>query len=435
MAMKREMVTNWGNYPKIEANIYSSEYIHEVSEIVKNTDQIIPRGNGRCYGDASLGENIISCLALDKILSFDQKNGILRCQSGILLADILTFIVPRGYFLPVTPGTKYITLGGAIASDVHGKNHHVDGCFTDHVLEMNVISEDGAIKNCSPVANRELFYSTVGGMGRTGVIVDAAFTLKPIESSFIRYEYQKIRNLEEMMSVFDSSAEWMYTVAWLDVLQQGDHMGRGIMMKGVHATLSDLDPKYKKAPLKVHSDKHLNIPFYFPSFVLNDLTVKSFNFLYYNKQFSKYNKGIVHYDKFFYPLDSILNWNRCYGKNGFTQYQFVLPKETSYAGLKTFLEKLQRSKNFSSFLVVLKLFGKTNPKAKLSFPMEGYTLALDIKIKDGIQTLIDEFDHIITDFGGRNYLTKDAFSSRKMFKLPADTPGKFISSQAKRLNY
>jgi decaprenylphospho-beta-D-ribofuranose 2-oxidase len=187
--------------------------------------------------------------------------------------------------------------------------------------------------------------------------------------------------------------------------------------------------------LKVHSDKQLNVPFYLPSFVLNDFTVKTFNFLYYNKQFSRLKKGIVHYDSFFYPLDSILNWNRCYGKNGFTQYQFVLPKETSYKGLQAFLDKLQKSKNFSSFLVVLKLFGSTNPKATMSFPMEGYTLALDIKIKDGIQTLIDEFDSIITDFGGRNYLTKDAFSSRKMFKLPDDAPGKFMSTQANRLNY
>jgi FAD/FMN-containing dehydrogenase len=432
--MKTQTVTNWGNFPKVQANVYSSEFVDEISKIIKDSDQIIARGNGRCYGDASLGKNIISCLELDKFLSFDKNKGILRCQSGVLLSEILEFIVPLGFFLPVTPGTKFITIGGAIASDVHGKNHHVDGCFSAHVLSMNLIDASGNIVECSNTNNEALFYETVGGMGRTGVIIDAAIQLKSIETSYIRFEYQKIANLEEMMNAFESSVNWTYSVAWLDVLKGGKNMGRGILMKGEHAKLNELDATKRKKPLIPHSNKSINVPFYLPSFVLNDFTVKTFNFLYYNKQVSKLKKGLVHYDGFFYPLDAILNWNRCYGKSGFTQYQFVLPKETSYEGLKAFLNKLRSSKNFSSFLVVLKLFGKTNPNAVWSFPKEGYTLALDIKIKEGIQELIHEFDEIIKSFGGHIYLTKDAFSSRKMFQLPENSQSKFISLQMNRLN-
>lgn len=431
--MARKTITNWGNFPKVEVDIYSPENVKEVSKIVKENDEIIARGNGRCYGDSSLGKNIISCLKLDKFLFFDQKKGILKCQSGVLLSDILEFIVPRGYFLPVTPGTKFITVGGAIASDVHGKNHHVDGCFSEHVLEMILINENGEIESCSSQQKKVLFYNTVGGMGRTGVIIEATIQLKPIETSYIKYEYQKVANLKEMMEAFDTSQNWTYSVAWLDVLKGGKNAGRGILMKGEHARKNQLSKSQENKPLVGHSNKSINIPFFLPSFVLNDLTVKSFNFLYYNKQFSKIKKGITHYDGFFYPLDTVLNWNRCYGKSGFTQYQFVLPKETSYEGISAFLEKLRSTKNFSSFLVVLKLFGKTSPNAIWSFPMEGYTLALDIKIKEGIQNLIIEFDNIVNSYGGRIYLTKDAFSSRKMFQIPENGLKKFNSIQTYRL--
>ncbi len=431
--MKTQKIANWGNYPNVESNIHSSEYIDEVIQTVKNSDQITPRGNGRSYGDASLGENILSCLELNKILAFDPNNGILQCQSGVLLSDILEFILPHGYFLPVTPGTKFITVGGAIASDVHGKNHHVDGCFSEHTLNFNLIDSEGNIVSCSAQNNKSLFYETVGGMGRTGVIVDATIKLKPIETSFIKYEYQKVKNLDDMMLSFENCLDWTYSVAWLDVLKGGKDMGRGILMKGEHAKLSELKSTNRKRPLLPHSNKAINMPFFLPSFVLNDYTVKLFNFLYYNKQLAQLKNGIVHYDTFFYPLDSILNWNKCYGKNGFTQYQFVLPKKNSLDGLKAFLNKLRSSKNFSSFLVVLKLFGKTNPSAHWSFPMEGYTLALDIKIKEGIQELIKEFDDIVYKFGGRVYLSKDAFSSRKMFNLPDNLAGKFTSVQINRL--
>lgn len=220
--MNIQQVTNWGNYPKVEANFYSPEFAKEISDIVKESDEIIARGNGRCYGDSSLGKNIISCLKLDKFLSFDNIKGVLKCQSGILLSDILEFIVPQGYFLPVTPGTKFITVGGAIASDVHGKNHHVDGCFSEHVKEISLVNEKGEIEKCSSIKNSSLFYNTVGGMGRTGVIVEATIQLKPIETSYINYEYQKVANLKEMMEAFETSQNWTYSVAWLDVLKGVD---------------------------------------------------------------------------------------------------------------------------------------------------------------------------------------------------------------------
>jgi len=345
--MKKQSISNWGNYPQIEAEVFEPAFVQEVNDLVKKEHSILARGNGRCYGDVALSKKIISTLALNKVLAFDKVSGIIKCQSGILLSDILKITVPHGFFLPVTPGTKFITLGGALASDVHGKNH---------------------------TENAETFWDTVGGMGRTGVITEVCFQLKKIETSYIASRNIKVKNLDEMLALFDQSGDTTYSVAWMDCLKKGANQGRGILMLGEHATLAQLDTKKKKNPLALPKKTNLNVPLFFPGWVLNKFAVKAFNFLFYNKQRKKVSTQIIDYDNFFYPLDAILNWNRIYGKKGFTQYQFVLPKKDGKAGLKEILDTISNAGE-GSFLVVLKLFGKTEPLAKWSFPMEGYTLA------------------------------------------------------------
>lgn len=408
-------VTNWGNFPVVESEYFAPRHAEQVQHILHKAEKVIPRGNGRCYGDSALSDNIISGLKLNKILDFDTENGIMTCQAGVLLSEILDVIVPKGFFIPVSPGTKFITVAGAIASDIHGKNHHSEGCFTQHVLNFDIILPDGSQKTCSLDENYELFCATAGGMGLTGFITRVTFRLKPIESAYIRMESIKAKNLDEIMKLFEESGNWTYTMSWIDCLAKGKNLGKSIIMRGEHASFNELPEKYKKAPLHFKEKKKMNVPFYFPSFTLNTLSVKAFNLFYYYKQTRNFVSSVVDYDTFFYPLDSILNWNRIYGKNGFTQYQFVIPKEKSKEGLERILKKIEASGQ-GSFLAVLKLFGEGNPHSMISFPKEGYTLALDFKISKKVLKLLDELDEIVEELGGRLYLTKDVRMNHALFR-------------------
>ncbi len=403
----KKTLGNWGNYPMVEADEKSYSFDDQLGTILENGDNIIARGNGRCYGDASLSDQVISTLKSDNILEFDTNNGIFDAQAGILLKDILDVVVPKGWFLPVTPGTKYISLGGALASDVHGKNHHVDGSFSDHVLSFRLMMSDQTIKEVTP-DDYDLFYATAGGMGLTGVILSAKIRLKKIETSFIRQKQVKAKNLDEIMDLFESHAHYTYSMAWIDCLQSGRKLGRSIMIVGEHASTEEVASKDK---LKLPGEKKLNMPFYLPGFVLNRLSIKAFNLLYYFKNYRKEMNSVVPYDGFFYPLDSILHWNRMYGKRGFVQYQFVLPLDKSREGLREILERINK-KGWGSFLAVLKLFGKQN--GMISFPMEGYTLALDFPVRKGLLPFLDELDELVLKYEGRIYLSKDARMNRKM---------------------
>ncbi|HEX8279471.1 MAG TPA: FAD-binding oxidoreductase, partial [Segetibacter sp.] len=364
----------------------------------------IVRGNGRCYGDSSLSDNIVSTLKYDKVISFDIANGLFECESGITLDQVLEIIVPKGWFLPVTPGTKFITVGGAIASDVHGKNHHVDGSFSNHVAEMEILLADGTVKICSPLQNEDLFSATCGGMGLTGVITRAKFDLKKIETSFIKQKQIRADNLEELLQLFQKYSHYTYTVAWIDCLKKGKNFGRSILILGEHALINNLSQDKRKHALVLPKKKHISFPFNLPSWILNTFTVKAFNSLYYNKNYKKEIDNVVSYEPFFYPLDAILNWNRGYGKKGFIQYQFVLPLE-SKNGLIEILKRIS-DKGVGSFLSVLKVFGKQD--SIISFPMEGYTLALDIPIFNGLFNFLDELDKVVLQHGGRLYMSKDA---------------------------
>lgn len=401
--MKKE-IANWGNYPVMESDERNFSYIDDMRQYMRTTGDFIPRGNGRCYGDASLATNTINTTKFDKILSFDTQLGIFECQSGITLDQVLEVVVPKGWFLPVTPGTKFITVGGAVASDVHGKNHHIDFCFSHHVSEMDILLTDGSLVTCAPDREVDLFEATCGGMGLTGLITRVKFQLKKIESSYIRQKQVKAANLEEVLVLFDKYKDYTYSVAWIDCLKKGNAFGRSILILGEHATLADLSDQQKNEPLKLPKKKQIVFPFNLPSWVLNSFTVKAFNFLYYGKNLKKEINNVVNYEPFFYPLDAILHWNRGYGKKGFIQYQFVVPME-SKQGLIEILQKIS-DKGLGSFLAVLKVFGKQ--ESLIGFPMEGYTLALDIPVRKGLFETLDELDKIVLKYGGRLYMSKDA---------------------------
>lgn len=390
-------------YPKVEANEFEFVNERDLQRLVVGQDALVPYGNGRSYGDSALGANIIRCKGYNYFLDFDEINGLLHLQCGVTLAEILEVCVPKGWFLRVTPGTKLITVGGAIASDVHGKNHHVEGCFSECVEEMRVMLPNGDIQTCKK--GDELFRATCGGMGLTGVILDAKISLKKINSKYIEQTTIKTKNLKETFEAFEKYSHMPYSVAWIDCLAKGEDIGKGLLMVGDFADDGELDYKPKK---------RLNIPFNFPSFALNNLSVRAFNYLYYRKAPDGVSQQKVDIDTFFYPLDAIDNWNRIYGKGGFTQYQFILPKEASFDGLQEILTAIAKSGK-GSFLAVLKLYGKANENY-LSFPMQGYSLALDFKIEKGLFEFLDSLDEIVVRYGGRIYLTKDVRVRKEIFE-------------------
>lgn len=434
-------VTNWGNYPVIDASLHSPTSLDELKNIVAASPEVIARGMGRCYGDSALNSTIVSTLRLDHVLAFDEQSGTVSCEAGVRFSDLLDAFVPRGWFLPVTPGTKHITVGGAIASDVHGKNHHVAGSFSRHLLSISILTGEGRIVRCTPDVESDLFWATCGGMGLTGIIVEATFKLIRIETAYIRQRVVKMRNIDEAFDAFDANMHWTYSVAWIDCLSKGDALGRSALILGEHATKQEVGYRYRD-PLKIEHRTPIPVPLFFPAFALNAFTVKMFNemrYLTYQQQDS-----FVEYEPFFYPLDFVGDWNRIYGKRGFTQYQFVLPKESSREGLRKILTAIAASGE-GSFLAVLKLFGKQ--EGMLSFPKEGYTLALDFAITPAAMSLFTRLDSMVNEFGGRLYLTKDVRMERAMFdqgyahgteafkkiKHRVDPNRKFQSLQSKRI--
>lgn len=402
--MKKKLLS-WGNYPNVESEIFSYKEKVEAKKKVKTLTEFIPYGNGRSYGDSCLQKTIVYNKEYNNFLNFNEHKGILKCQSGILLSEILDVFVPKGWFLYVTPGTKFITVGGAIASDVHGKNHHNSGCFSEAIIGFSLLLPDGQIKNCSRIENRELFLMTCGGMGLTGIILDCSLKLKKINSTNIKQTIIKTKNLKETFYFFEEHKNATYSVAWIDCSAKEDQIGRSILTLGEHENDNSFN---------FSSKQKINIPFYIPSFIINKYTIKIFNFLYYNKVLKDKSITITHINSFFYPLDVIKNWNRIYGKKGFTQYQIVIPLENSYEGLKEILKRISKYGE-GSFLAVLKLFGKENENY-LSFPMEGYTLAVDFKIKKEIFTFLDELDSIVLKYNGRVYLAKDVRVQKENFE-------------------
>lgn len=411
-------ITSWGKYPVVEGQVRTD------LQDLDPEQPWIPRGLGRSYGDSALAPAVLSSQRYRRMLQFDPDAGILTCEAGVTYADLLTTFVPRGWFPPVTPGTKFVTLGGAIASDVHGKNHHKEGSITDHVLRLQLRLPEGTSVQVSREQSPELFWATVGGMGLTGFIESVTLQLKSIETAAIRQENIKAPNLETILALFDEFETTTYSVAWIDTLARGKHLGRSILMKGEHASLADVAGScWEKQPLQLPKKRPLTVPFDFPSFVLNPLTVGAFNWLYYHKQFQRVQQGLQDYDSFFYPLDFIHHWNRIYGRKGFTQYQFVVPRSEGPEAIREVLHFLQRT-GLASFLSVLKLLGPGS--GYLSFPMEGYTLTLDFPIKESLFPKLDQLDEMVAGWGGRIYLTKDVRVNRDMLARTYPNLSKFL---------
>lgn len=397
-------LSGWGRFPVIDCDAYVFETESAASALLNSSAHWIARGLGKSYGDSSLNQKVLLTSRFDKLLDFDPGTGVVKCESGVTLSELIDVFLPRGWFLKVTPGTKLISVGGAIASDVHGKNHHVQGCFSSSVRTFRLLLPDGQIVNCGREQNRELFRATCGGMGLTGLILDVDLQLIPVSSAFVRERVIPCRNLRNAFEEFEAWQHIPYTVAWIDCLAKGERLGRSVLMLGDHAEDGDLSP-----PLS----RPLSVPFDCPSNMLNTFSVALFNRLYYYFKGNPVQDHRIPLDSFFYPLDKIVNWNRIYGTPGFTQYQFVLPKEISYDGLRKILEAVA-SAGMGSFLAVLKLFGTQNDNL-LSFPMEGYTLALDFKIQPKLFPLLDRLDAIVLDHGGRLYLSKDCRMPPRVF--------------------
>ena len=433
MNSKKQLISGFGQYPIISSDVFRPEFLEDLQKIIKDNDHILATGSHKSYGDASLYGVSIDMHRLDNVLSFNKKSGIMKVQGGMVLGDLLEIIVPHGWFIPVTPGTKFVTLAGCVASNVHGKNHHSFGSFGQGVLSLEIVTAEGKLEKCSRERHKVVFLATLGGMGLTGVIYSVELALKKIGSSSIDLEQVKCSSLDEVFSVMDKMDKAHdYTVTWLDSMSSGKSLGRGIVMGGDHS---------KSGALKVHSKFQIPIPFRFPNFVLNNLSIKLFNMVYYFLGRTK--KAKVHYNGFFYPLDIMKNWNLMYGKRGFTQYQLVLPLKESLEGIKEVLLVLSHEK-CGSFLTVLKKFKKED--GLLSFPTEGYTLNLDFPLSEKTRRVCKILDGIVKKRGGRLYLTKDILMDKSMLeagypklkdwktvKKVYDPHNKFTSLQAKRL--
>lgn len=400
----KDIVSSFGNYPKVQHNnIY---YLNWLDDDINFSDNIsiLPYGLGKSYGDSCLNSNnnLIVTRNLNRLIEFDNENGQLTVESGITLEECLEFLIPRGWFLPVTPGTKLITVGGALANDVHGKNHHKAGSFGNHVLGFELLRSDGTLLWCSEEKNSDLFFASIGGIGLTGLITKIKFRNIRCNSTYIQSESIKFKSLEEFLDLSNESENFEYSVSWLDT----NNLDSGIFSRGNFI----LDDSY---PSILHSRKKINIPFNLD--FINPLTVKTFNTLYYSKQFEKKSKNIIHYDSFFYPLDKINNWNKFYGKKGFLQYQFVIPFESVNKYLSKILKSITSFTN-SSFLTVIKTFGQIKSRGLMSFPMEGVTVAIDFKFT-GFNLLkrLDYSDKLVAEAGGRVYIAKDARMSQKAF--------------------
>lgn len=398
-------ISGWGRFPERDCRVSRPRTDAEVAALIAEGG-LIARGNGRAYGDAALNERrTLDMRGFNRMISFDPGTGQLVAEAGVLLSDVISVFLPRGWFPAVTPGTRFVTLGGMVAADVHGKNHHRDGSFRSVVDWVELMGADGVVRRCGPRDNDDLFDWTLGGMGLTGVVLRVAFRLRRVETAWIRQTTIPARNLAAAMDVFEGSAAATYSVAWIDCLSTGASLGRSLVTLGEHAAVADLPADKRADPLSTPPKRQLTAPIDAPSFALNPLTVGLFNQAYYAKGRMAAGEALVDWDTYFYPLDSILSWNRIYGRRGFAQFQCVLPLAESRAGLEAILKATSKAGQ-GSFLAVLKRFGPQG--GAFSFPMEGYTLALDFPANPRSLALMSELDRITIDHGGRQYLAKDS---------------------------
>ncbi len=401
------MWESWGRYPKTQQSLDRVFWQHEAGNSFKQQPTLAV-GLGRSYGDVCLHDQArVTCMSsMNRMIAFDRESGLLRCEAGISLYDLIQIALPCGWFLPVTPGTKFVTLGGAVANDIHGKNHHRSGTFAKHVTRFALLRSDGTVRECSANENAEWFEATVGGLGLTGIILWVELQLKSVEGVWINLERLRFRNLTEFLRLTRASdQDFEYTVAWIDAASKGRKLGRGLFMRGNHAV-----DKRPQAPFL--SKAKINIPVLAPNLLLNRWSIKTFNQLYYRQQLRQSWQGRQNFDSFFYPLDAIGNWNRLYGERGFMQYQVVLP---DLDGIAHILERFV-SDHLYSFLSVLKEFGPQPQQGLLSFPKSGFTLTMDIPVSTNAFKVLNELDDYVLQHNGRLYPAKDARMSAQCFQ-------------------
>ena len=400
-------VSNWGRFPSHRAAVWSIHTVQEIQDVLSRVPNAIARGLGRCYGDSSLGSNIMDITSLQDIYSFDTEHGIIECGAGLSIKELIEISVPAGWFPSVVPGTKYVTIGGAIASDIHGKNHHRDGSFSRYVEQIDLVRGADRVLACDRVENSELFKATCGGMGLTGIIVKTRIRLRQIQSPYLLRQQTLFSTLQEAASLFETHMGAEYSVAWLDLSNSRPGHVRGIYLEGRHAEASDCEgvalPEIRR---------EWSCPAAFGLF-LNPVTSRLFDQLYYRCGRRQTKPGLVDFDSFFFPLDRIRDWSKLYGSQGMIQYQFVLPKPESIRGIHQILSRVQES-SFHSYLTVMKLLREEH--GYLSFPMEGYTVSMDFANSTGLREFLNKLDEDVVELGGRIYLAKDARMSPKTFR-------------------
>ena len=417
MVIKREeLLSGWGRTAPSSATVAELAPGESPAALLAEAGSrgVVARGLGRAYGDAAQNGGGLVVEVSGATMSLDPATGILIADAGTSLDDIMRRFVPHGWFVPVTPGTRYVTIGGAIAADIHGKNHHRVGTFGAHVTSLDLLVADGSIRTVAPdsevTEDRELFRATVGGMGLTGIILSAAIQMNPIQSSLISVDTRRCANLDDLMAEMVSADEkYTYSVAWIDSVAKGPRFGRGVLTSGEHASLDQLPKAKADDPLAYDPSMLATAPPFVPGGLLNKMSMAAFNELWYRKAPKQRDDEIQSIAEFFHPLDGVSEWNRIYGPEGFLQYQFAVSDEQSWL-VGHALEELQRI-GASSFLSVLKRFGPENG-CYLSFPTKGWTLALDIPAGiPGLGATLDELDRDLIGAGGRLYLAKDSRGS------------------------
>jgi FAD/FMN-containing dehydrogenase len=409
-------LSGWGNYPKASTELLAPRTPSGVRNCLVERSGVVARGAGRAYGDAAVGTQFtVSSLGVNRMRSFDSAARRLTVEAGVTIADILATFAPHGFFLKVVPGTKFVTIGGAIAADVHGKNHHRDGGFGNVVESFRLALPSGEIVTCSRSENFELFAASLGGMGLTGVILEATIQLLPIETAWLRQETRTAHNLDAAIDQLENSTSATYSVAWIDCLARGASLGRSLIFLAEHATRRDRDILGTDIEMfpAVHYSR-VSMPGLVPAWLFNRTSMKVFNELYFQRGAGREGKSrLVHWDPYFFPLDAIANWNRIYGRRGFVQYQCVIPLHRARRVIAELLDRVSR-RGDASFLAVLKQLGEGY--GLISFPLRGYTLTMDFPVTKTLFAFLDELDELVVDAGGRLYLAKDARQSRTTFE-------------------
>src|SRR4051812_32470485 len=438
----------WGRTAPTPAVLLPVHEDDEARRVLKQAGDrgLVARGMGRSYGDAAqnAGGHVLDMTTANRVLHADLETGLVDVEAGISLDELMNRFVPEGFFVPVTPGTRYVTVGGAIGADIHGKNHHIAGSFSQHVRWLDLLTADGQVRRISPESDADLFWATAGGMGLTGVVLRAQVQMKPIESSQTLVDTDRTPDLDSLMTLLSETDHlYDYSVAWIDCVAKGRRMGRSVVTRGRFAKLDELPAKRQAEPLKYHGSVKLSVPNVFPPGLLNLATVSAFNEVWYRKAPKRKRDQLQSIPTFFHPLDGVGAWNRIYGPRGFVQYQFTVPFGQEEA-MREALERIAHS-GTASFLAVLKRFGPGNP-GMLSYPSPGWTLALDIPVVKGLAGLLDQLDELVVAAAGRIYLAKDsrlrAETFEKMYdrlddfravRKQVDPDGVFTSDLARRL--